>query len=281
MNNPLVSAKWLNNHLQDQDIVLLDASQSSNASAISSEYDQLQIEGARHFDLKDAFSLKTTHLPNMLPSARTFEKACRNLGIHNSSKIIVYDNLGNHFSPRVWWMFKTMGHQDISVLDGGLPNWIAKGYKTIQKKQMKFERGNFNASFNENLVKIFEQIKTNLNNQTHLLIDARPSDRFNGIAPEPRKGLPSGNIKNSINLPYNEVLKNGKFKSKKQLAQVFQTLPIDDRPLIFSCGSGVTACIVLLASELVLENKTSIYDGSWTEWAERTIHISNTDGSHS
>lgn len=270
MNEPIVSSEWVDLNLNDPDLILLDASQASNTSGILPELDQLQIKGSRSFDLKGDFSLKTTNLPNMLPSPEQFEQACRNIGINKSSKLVVYDNLGIYFSPRVWWMFRTMGHQQIAVLNGGLPDWISKNFSTEPKKVNEYPPGDFCASFREDLVKDFEFIKGNIGKQDYLLIDARPANRFDGIAPEPRKGLRSGSIPNSINIPFDTVLEQGKFKSEQELIRIFDDLQIGNRPLIFSCGSGVTACIVLLACELILDNDKSVYDGSWTEWATRT-----------
>jgi thiosulfate/3-mercaptopyruvate sulfurtransferase len=263
MIEPIVSSEWLNQHLDDPNLILLDASQST-------EIESIQIPGARAIDLQRDFSLTSTHLPNMLPDAEHFEQACRRIGIHTSSKIVVYDNQGVHFSPRVWWMFKTMGHHNISVLNGGLPSWVANGFDTEPKTSRSYESGDFSASFNETAVKSFDDVQENIRSEESLLIDARSSSRFAGSAPEPRAGLRSGHIPQSINLPYERVLENGFFKPKDELIRIFDELGVEDRPLIFSCGSGVTACIILLACEQVRGNRTSVYDGSWTEWAERT-----------
>lgn len=270
MKKPIVSSEWLYKNLNDPNLILLDVSQQTNVLGSSSELAQLQIPGARSVDLEGEFSLQSTSLPNMLPTPEQFEKASRKLGINNSSKIVIYDNLGVFTSPRVWWMFKTMGHEAVSVLDGGLPNWVARGYETEPKNESSYNPGNFTASFDKDAVKSFEFIEDNIHKQKHLVIDARSSGRFNGTAPEPRKGILSGNIPGSINIPFQKVLENGKFKSKESLAKIFDDAKVDGRPIIFSCGSGVTACILLLASEIIGQKNSSIYDGSWTEWAEKT-----------
>lgn len=270
MKEPIVSSEWLYKNLNDPNLILLDASQQTNVLGISSELGQLQIPGARSVDLNGAFSDKSTNLPNTLPSPEQFEEAARNIGINNSSKIIVYDNLGVYTSPRLWWMFKAMGHENISVLNGGLPHWIAKGFDTEPKKETTYKPGNFSSSFNSDAVKSFTDVKENIEHQTYLLVDARSSGRFNGTAPEPREGILSGSIPNSINLPFENVLENGKFKSKEELIKIFTKVKIDERPLIFSCGSGITTCILLLACELTGRKDASVFDGSWTEWAERT-----------
>ena len=270
MNNPIVSSEWLKDNINDPDLILLDASQQTNINGSSSKFSQLQIPGARSIDLNGDFSDKSTHLPNMLPTPEQFEKAARNIGINNSSKIVVYDNLGVYTSPRVWWMFKAMGHENIAVLNGGLPDWIAKGYATELKKQMSYPYGDFSASLNSNAVKSFTCVQNNIEQKEYLLVDARSSGRFNGTSPEPREGILSGHIPNSVNLPFESVLDNGKFKSKDELITIFDKAKIDERPLIFSCGSGITACILLLASEIIGNKGNSVFDGSWTEWAEKT-----------
>ena len=273
MKESVVNAEWLNSHINDSNLIVLDTSQIKTASGLESEFNEIQIKNAISFDFKGEFSDTATNLPNMLPSSEQFQENCRKLGINSSSKIVIYDSLGVYFSPRVWWMFKTFSHKQVAVLDGGLPNWVSRGFATEMKVEKEFDIGNICASFSPESVKTFNFINENIVKKECILIDARPADRFNGIAPEPRQGLQSGHIKNSINIPFETVLENGIFKTKSELKSIFDELKIDQRPLVFSCGSGVTACIVLLAAELVLENKKSVYDGSWTEWALKTDKI--------
>ncbi len=267
MKNNIVSAKWLNNNLNNPDLIILDASQKETINNTTSKFQGLQIKNARFFDIKNAFSENDSVLPNTLLSAEKFEKECRKLGINKASKIVVYDNLGIYTSPRVWWMFKTMGHKDIAVLNGGLPSWIANGFEAVPISKKTYKSGDFEATLNNALVKDIDAIKTNLATKNALVIDARSEGRFNGTAPDPRPNLKSGHIPNSINLPYAKVLKNGTFKSKKVLKSIFNDLEVKDKPLIFTCGSGITACIIMLACELVSENKKAVFDGSWTAWA--------------
>jgi thiosulfate/3-mercaptopyruvate sulfurtransferase len=269
MTAPLVTSAWLYDNLNDPDLVILDASPATNNASLQAEQGDAQIPSARFFDLKHAFSDGTNELPNTLPSAEQFEAACRELGINASSKIVVYDNLGVYASPRVWWMFKVMGHENVAVLNGGLPDWQAQGFETVSGKDPQLELGNFSAAFQSDMVVDHTTVKSNLKTKSALLIDARSTGRFDGTAPEPRPGLRSGHIPDSFNLPYTEVLADGKFKSQAELAALFSTLRNEERPLVFSCGSGVTACIDLLACELVLPNHKAVYDGSWTEWAQR------------
>ena len=267
MKNTIVTTNWLYKNFKKRNLIILDASVAENKSNVKSKFENLQIKNARFFDLKNTFSNNQSDFPNMLPNAENFEKECKKLGINKSSKIVVYDNLGIYTSPRVWWMFKTMGHKNIAVLNGGLPAWINKGFETeiIQKKV--FKAGDFEATFNKNLVKNIEDIKSNLITKNELVVDARSEGRFNGTSPDPREGLKSGHIPNSVNLPYSNVLNEGKFKSKEDLTTIFNSNKFSEKPLIFSCGSGITACILMLANEIVFNNKKSIYDGSWTEWA--------------
>lgn len=269
MIKPIVSPEWLKENINDPNLVVLDASQQTNIVG-TSEFANLTIPSARNIDLKGGFSDKSTDLPNMLPNPEQFEEAARGIGISNSSKIVVYDNLGVYTSPRVWWMFKAMGHEDIAVLNGGLPAWIAKGYTTEVKSPVNHPIGNFTPTYNESMVKSFSCVETNIKNKEYLLVDARSFGRFNGTSPEPRKGLLSGHIPNSVNLPYEMVLENGRFKNKEDLIKTFDKAKVDDRPLIFSCGSGITACILLLASEIIGRKDASVFDGSWTEWAIKT-----------
>lgn len=263
----LVSVDWLQEYQHIPNLVLLDVSPVTTINNHTSSTTELQIPGARYVDLKHQFSDQQSSYPNTLPSITQFEEECQKLGINNDSIIIVYDNLGIYTSPRVWWLFNIMGHQNIAVLDGGLPAWIDNGYPTEEKTNTKYDRGNFKAQFDIDLVRNHHFITDNIDHQEALVIDARSADRFNGIIPEPRKGLRSGHISNSINIPYTAVLNNGFYKSEDELRLLLNTIP-KDQPLVFSCGSGITACIVYLACSLVLPNQLAIYDGSWTEWAQ-------------
>lgn len=270
MLSTLVSVSWLQEHRHLPNLVILDASPQSTMANHSPTNATLQIEGARHFDLKNRFSDQNSGYPNTLPSPEQFEQESQQLGINSDSIIVVYDNLGIYTSPRVWWLFKVMGHHNIAVLNGGLPAWIAQGCTTVSKRDINnnYSIGSFKAQFNPQLVCYYNDIVININKQQSLVIDARSADRFNSLVPEPRKGLRCGHIPNSINIPYTTVLNNGIYKTNEELRSLFNSIITTEQQLIFSCGSGVTACIVLLAYTLILPNKTAIYDGSWTEWAQ-------------
>ncbi len=265
----LVSAEWLCSQIDNDDVILLDTSLSTTVSEAPSEYVGSIIPSARRFDIKNIFSDQSSKFPNTLLSADKFEKESRKLGINKDSRIVVYDNRGVFSSPRVWWMFRAMGHINISVLDGGLPGWINDNHKVIDSYNVDFNEGDFDAIFDIDSVTSYIDIKQNIVTQNALLIDARSRGRFDGSSPEPRKNLKSGKIENSINLPYTEVLNNGKYKPVKELKEIFENLEIGDQNLIFTCGSGMTACIILLAYHLVNHNRKMIFDGSWTEWATK------------
>ena len=268
MKSPLVSSDWLQKNLSDPDLVILDASQQDNKAGLVADSSNLQIIGSQIFDIKHNFSATNSPFPNTLLSAEDFQKKCRELGINTTSKLVVYDNLGVYKSPRVWWMFKIMGFENVTVLDGGLPDWMSKGYQVQEHVQTTFQYGNFKAKFDSTKVRDIDYLTENLTLKEALIIDARSANRFHGIKPEPRKGLRGGHIPNSINIPFTEVLENGKFKTKEQLLQLFKRFEIENTQLVFSCGSGITACIILLAADLVLQNDKALYDGSWTEWAQ-------------
>lgn len=267
--NEVVSADWLNQHLRDKNLILLDASFGEIGIKNSPKQDNISIPGARFFDLKGNFSESSSSLPNTMPSKEKFEEECKKLGINNTSSLIVFDNKGIYSSPRVWWMFKVMGHEKVAVLNGGLPKWMKKGFGTCQRKKQTYQLGNFKAHFNTTFVKRYEDILSNSITNTFTVIDARSKGRFNGTEKEPRVHLKSGNIPNSVNIPFKEVLENGKFKSTSELKRIFNAQYSGSKKVVFSCGSGITACIIGLAFEIVFKKRGFVYDGSWTEWAEK------------
>jgi len=270
MKRTVVNVAWLIEHLSDPKLIVLDASSKSNVGGLISSSEGLQIEGARFFDLKGNFVHKESEFPNTVPSAEQFQLECRKLGINGDSQIVVYDNLGIYSSPRVWWLFKSMGHEEVAVLDGGLPEWVKAGGKTEDKSgEIEIATGDFEARFNPDLVKSYEDVVANCSLPSFTLVDARSRGRFEGKDPEPRKTLQSGCIPNSVNIPYRELLEDGKFKSRADLRSIFESNCQPDQKLVFSCGSGLTACIVMLACEIALQENRFLFDGSWTEWAER------------
>lgn len=264
-----VSAEWLHQNLSNPDLVILDASLETNASGKAFEKFDQTIPSARKFDLKKVFSDKESSFPNTVPKPSDFEVGSRKLGINQNSEIIVFDINGVYSSPRAWWLFKIMGHEKVSVLDGGLPNWIEKGFPTEKNHVEPSETGDFKVNFDKSMVVDFEAISKNIAENNFLVVDARSEARFNGTGKEPRKGLQSGKIQNSVNIPFQDVLQDGKFKSATELVELFEEKCKGEKELVFSCGSGLTACIIMMANQIGYGDSQRIFDGSWTEWAER------------
>ena len=215
MNNisefgPLVSVEWLNHHLNDKDLLIFDASMNK-VTTVENDIEKLQIPNAQFFDIKYIFSNTNAPFPNTIPLENQFSTEAQNLGVDSNSKIVVYDDKGIYSSARVWYLFKAFGFDNIAVLDGGLPEWKLANYPLELKTTEIITNGNFIASYHSERFKFFEDIQNSTNNKGHLIIDARSNGRFNSISPEPRKGLRSGSIPNSINLPFQDVLDNGKY----------------------------------------------------------------------
>jgi len=271
MESQIVSVDWLKENLQKEEIVILDASPKSTANKTFSEFHHLTIPSSRLFQIKEKFTDQESEFPNTVPTQEQFQIECRKLGININSEIIVFDNLGVYSSPRVWWLFKMMGHENVKVLDGGLPEWISKGYETVEvaNHDQQYEEGDFSADKQNDLVLTYEDIFKNRKTKEYQVVDARSSGRFNGTAEEPRKTLQSGKIPNSINIPYQSVLDNGKFKSPEELREIFSEANQSGADLVFSCGSGMTACIIMLASQIASYESRILFDGSWTEYAIR------------
>jgi thiosulfate/3-mercaptopyruvate sulfurtransferase len=259
MNESLVSIEWLRKNIDDPKLVILNASVGDLSGG-------LQIPNSRFFDLENVFVDKASLNDNAFPSPGTFETECRKLGINNSSTVIIYDSKGIYTSPRAWWLFRLMGHNQVAVLDGGLPAWIESGNQTTQSTFLDIIPGNFNANFNSQFVRDIKFVVDNLQKQDAIIVDARSSGRFDGTSPEPREGMSSGHIPGSLNIPFSDVLNNGKMKSNDELKTIFHVVT-PQKQLVFSCGSGITACIIMLASEQVCDNPKAVYDGSWSEWA--------------
>ncbi len=266
--NPLVSPKWLNDNISSKNLLLLDASLPATADGRSSELGSQTIPGARFFDLKGKFSDKNAPFPNTIPAEEEFERECQKLGINNDSNLVIFDNMGIYSSPRVWWMFRAMGHAEVFVLDGGLPAWVQHGFPTSSSHARNHAPGKFKASFQRDYVKYYQDVVQNRESPKFTIVDARSAGRFDGTEKEPRKHLKSGHIPNSVNIPFKQVLALGKFKTRAELQELFEDISTDQESLVFSCGSGLTACIVLLAGVVAGKSHKAVYDGSWTEWAE-------------
>lgn len=268
--NSIVSAKWLHKHLKAPNLIILDASIKKVTDVSDIPESKIQIPQTRFFDIKYKFSDVKAPFPNTIPSAKQFSKEAQILGINNDSAIIVYDDKGIYSSARVWYMFKAMGHNNVAVLDGGLPEWKRLHFTVEPKTEYNNDGGNFEASYNSNMFKDFRNVKNALQSSNTVIIDARSENRFNGLVPESRKGLRSGNIPNSVNLPYSELLIKGCIKNEKELNSLFNNKVKDYNNIIFSCGSGITACVLALGADISEFKNVSVYDGSWTEWGSLT-----------
>lgn len=234
------------------------------------EHAKGHIPGAVFFDI-DAVSDTSSPYPHMLPDAEAFEKAVSAMGIDNDSDIVVYDSAGLFSAARVWWMFRVFGHKKVRVLDGGLPKWEAEN-RPLEPGIVKCRPATFKASFHPALVRSFDQMKTNLVTDREQVVDARSAGRFGGTEPEPRPGLRSGHIKGSFNVPFRECTNppHHTLKPKEELRAVFKSHGvISAKPLVATCGSGVTACVVALALYEIGHKTVAVYDGAWAEWAKR------------
>ena len=270
MKEPLVSVNWLNDNLELPKLVILDATMDKVSESASTGSVDIQIPKARFFDIKNKFSDTSNPFPNAVPSEDQFTLEAQNLGINKDSVIIVYDANGIYSSARTWWLFKAFGHDNVAVLDGGLPEWVRLNFKTEPKTKLARIKGNFIATYNPEYFKFFNDVQSDMFDKNKLILDARSSDRFEGIVKEPREGLRSGSIPNSENLPYTELLFQNKLKQMDELISIFDKFSFKEKNLIFSCGSGITACILALGADLAGHKNLSVYDGSWTEYGSLT-----------
>jgi len=267
----LVTSDWLENNLGK--VKLIDCSWhmpdvKRNACA---EYLKEHVPGAIFFDL-DKYSDANTDLPHMLPNQTIWEEIVSNLGISNNDRIIIYDNSDVLSSCRCWYNFIYFGHNPnlVSVLDGGLKKWTLEN-KVVHNSKFKIQKSKYKSQENKNLVKNKNQINSNINIKDFFVIDARSRERFEGKIPDPRKNVRSGSIPNSFCLPFKEIInKDNTFKNTEEISKKFmQIIDVKHDNIVFSCGSGVTACILALAYSLV-NNRYSpkIYDGSWAEYGK-------------
>jgi len=271
VNDPFVSTQWLAAHLSDPDVVVLDGSWHMPNAARNAQADYLagHIPGAVFFDI-DGVADTDSPLPHMLPSPAGFARMVGALGISEAMTIVVYDEIGLFSAPRVWWTFRTMGARDVRILSGGGPKWRAEKRPT-QVGLVARPRQVFHADFDATRVVDFDTVRARSQDGASQIADARPAQRFHAEVPEPRKGLRGGHIPGSVNLPVSLLTQDGQMKPAPQLATLFTERGIAlDRPLITSCGSGITAATLALAAELAGADNVAVYDGSWTEWGSRT-----------
>lgn len=265
----IVDTAWLAAHLNTPGLIVLDGSWHLPTSGRDpkAEFLKEHIPGAVFFDIDDLSNEKSS-LPHMLPSTLKFSSRMKKMGIGDGMKIIVYDTQGLFSAARVWWTFRAMGHEDVAVLDGGLPKWKAEG-RALEDgpPQKRFER-HFTPLQNMGLIRDISDVQDIVAKKNIQLVDARPKARFEGTVAEPRPGVRSGHIPGARNVPSTDVLNaDGTLKSREELLAIFKTAGIDPaQPVVTTCGSGVTAAILSLALAVIGQTNAGVYDGSWAEW---------------
>ncbi len=274
--NDIVTPNWLYENIDTSNLIVLDATipkVTSDFFSINSE--KKRIKGARFFDVKNEFSDEISTFPNTILSSKEFEEKAQKLGVFKDSCVVVYDDLGVYSSSRVWWNFKLMGFSNIAVLDGGLPAWNKIKYPVEKPQKRQVLKGDFETVYQPQRIAFTEEVLEATKTQAKLILDARSSDRFYGITVEPRKGIRSGHIPTSKNLPYTSFLEGSCFKSKEEILSVLEKENPQKKAMIFSCGSGITASILALGAEIAGYDNVAVYDGSWTEWGSGVLPIEN------
>ena len=270
MDDPktLVSTNWLADHLNDPDLRVLDASwylPGANRNA-KEEYENAHIPGARFFDIDDISDARSA-MPHMVPPVEKFISRMRQMGVGDGHQVVVYDGSGLFSAARVWWLFRLMGKSDVAVLDGGFVKWQAEGREIEDLPPIMRDR-HITVTRQNHMVRDVTQVAAASKLMDHEILDARGAARFRGDEPEPRKGLRAGHIPNSKNVHYATLLNSdGTMKSPKKLQAVFDAQNVNlSKPIITTCGSGVTAAIINLALTRIGNENHALYDGSWAEW---------------
>lgn len=268
MSNPnLVSTDWLAERLGDPTVIPVDGSWYLPAANRDGpkEFLNAHIPGAAFFDI-NVVADTSTDLPHMLPSPEAFADAVGKLGVGDGATIVAYDGAGLFAAARVWWTFRAFGVKEVYVLDGGLPKWKAEG-RPLESGASTRAPTSFTPRFDPSVAKSGDQVAEGLDAGLFQVVDARPAPRFRGDAPEPRPGLALGHIPGSLNVPFDQVVKDGRLAEEAELRAAFEAAGVDvEGPIVTSCGSGVSAAILALALEVLGSKAEGIYDGSWAEW---------------
>lgn len=271
----IVSTDWLASCLGDPDLRIVDSSWYLPAQKKNGkwEFERARIPGARFFDI-DQIAETKSGLPHTLPTPEYFAERVTELGINNKHQIVAYDGLGIFSAARAWWMFRVFGHDKVAVLDGGITKWrnevrpTEEGTPTVQAPADP----PFHATYDESMYRSLDDIRANIESRAEQIADARSAGRFNGTEPEPREGMRSGHIPGSCNLPYGDLVdpKSGTLLKTDQLESAFARAGLSlDKPVVTSCGSGVTAAILSLSLHILGHEDHALYDGSWSEWGGR------------
>lgn len=269
MHSPLVSAEWLAAQLPTGNVIVLEAFITNIIGREPVLYETpLCIPGALKVDIDKDLSADIPGQVHPFPGAAQIATLAQGLGLSKKSSIVIYDNQGIYAAPRAWWIFKSAGFDNVFILDGGLPAWREQGYAVVQTyatPQPLKQAENF--TLNNAMLCPLNAVLANITQPSFTLLDARSAARFNAEVPEPRPGLRSGHVPGSLNLPFAAVLNGHSYKSPAELKAIFNNLGLNPaQPIVASCGSGLTACIILVAARLAGFNQVSLYDGSWAEW---------------
>lgn len=268
MVSSLVSTSWVKDNIDNPDVKIIDASwhMIDSGRTGAREFQHRHIKGASFFDL-DVIADTESYLPHMTPDAETFSKAMSSFGVTNEHHVIVYDDSIFHSGLRLWWMFRAFGHEKVSYMDGGLSKWLKEGLPVVEDIT-KPEPTEFTANLDPGYIRNAQDIFENITSKAEQLIDARTSARFTAEVNEPRVGLRSGHIPGSINIPFEKLYNDDNtMKDAISLLEIFNEAGTDfSRPLVTTCGSGVTACSLIMALNRMGRVYNAVYDGSWVEW---------------